>query len=273
MTLAQQFINSPERIDSIYQLINIEDFDLEKCRYCEYRYYLKGLADIELGRYNEVVDLLSPFSKLKGQVWLKQVLIRAYLVLGNDQAVSKLLADYRIIADHQDWADLKIYTAKEYLRLKKKDQSIAMFNSLLETLDDLDISEELKVELKAWTHFYGGEFAKAEKTLEELLAYKPDNPTHNTFLAITYYKNNKTNKSREILDKLESLRGPYQYGSIDYAIAQYHGAIGQEKETLDHLLKAVADGRRYLPTNFQYDPLLQSYTQHPVFKDVMDFWK
>ena len=273
MTLAQQFINSPERIDSIYEVIPNEDFDLEKCLWCEYRYYLKGLADIELGRYSEVVDLLSPFSRLKGQVWLKQVLIRAYLLLGNDQMVSKFLADYKIIADPQDWADLKIYTAKEYLRLNKKDQSNAEINALLEALDDLDISEETKLDLKAWALFYSGDYAQAEKALEELLEQTPENPTHHTFLAVTYYKNNKKDQSRVILNQLESLRGPYQYGSIDYAFAQYYGAIGQEKETLDHLLKAVSDGRRYLPTNFQYDPLLQPYIQHPVFQDVMDFWK
>ncbi|NND15148.1 MAG: tetratricopeptide repeat protein [Eudoraea sp.] len=273
MTMAQQFINRPDKIDSIYKVIPMENFDLEKCLWCEYRYYLKGLADIELGRYEEVVELLTPFSKLKGQVWLKQVLIRAHLQLGNEQEVTKILSDYKIIADPLDWADLNLYTAKEFILLKKEDQSNALFNVLLDELDELDISPGKKVESKAWALFYGGDYIRAEEVLEELLEETPENPTHHAFMAITYFKNNRKDRASATLNKLDNLRAPYQYGSIDYALAQYYGAIGQEKEALQHLLKAVADGRRYLPTNFQYDPLLQDYQEHPLFQDVMDFWK
>ncbi|MBT8320251.1 MAG: tetratricopeptide repeat protein [Eudoraea sp.] len=273
MTMAQQFINRPDKIDSIYKVIPMENFDLEKCLWCEYRYYLKGLADIELGRYEEVVELLTPFSKLKGQVWLKQVLIRAHLQLGNEQEVTKILSDYKIIADPLDWADLNLYTAKEFILLKKEDQSNALFNVLLDELDELDISPGKKVESKAWALFYGGDYIRAEEVLEELLEETPENPTHHAFMAITYFKNNRKDRASATLNKLDNLRAPYQYGSIDYALAQYYGAIGQEKEALQHLLKAAADGRRYLPTNFQYDPLLQDYQEHPLFQDVMDFWK
>ncbi|MBT8323187.1 MAG: hypothetical protein KJO94_06900, partial [Eudoraea sp.] len=150
MTLAQQFINSPEKIDSIYyQAIEMENIDLEKCLYCEYRYYLKGLADVELGRYEEVVEMLTPFSKTKNQVWLKWVLIRAHLRLGNDQAVSGILSNYKIVADPADWVDLNVLAAKEHLLLNQKDQAHVILGELLIALEDLEIAEEKRIEFKA----------------------------------------------------------------------------------------------------------------------------
>ncbi len=273
MTLAQQFINSPEKIDAIYQMINMDIFDLEKCLSCEYRYYLKGLADIELGRYQEVVDLLTPFSKTKGQVWLKWVLIRAHLRLGNNQAITKILSNYKIVADPTDWADLCLLAAKENMLVGQKDSSVAILNELLRDLDDLEITADKRIEFKAQALFFSENYEDAESVLEELTAISPENLPNNALLAITYYKNNKTEKANETIGRMENLRAPYQFGRLDYALAQYHAATGVEQETLEHLLKAVADGRRYLPSTFQHDPLLSDYHQHPVFKDVMDFWK
>ncbi len=273
MTLAQQFTNSPEKIDSIYQQIRNEDFDLEKCLYCEYRYYLKGLADIELGRYEEVVDMLTPFAKTKSQVWLKWVLIRAHLRLGNEEAVTNLLFNYKIGAEPVDWADLSVLAAKEHLLLQQKDQAHSMLGELLKELEDLEISEDKRTEFKAASLFFSENYKGAEKVLEELIVLVPENFAHMALIAITYAKNNKTEKAEAVLSQMENLRAPYQFGRLDYALAQYYGAIGDEQETLEHLLKAVADGRRYLPSTFQHDPLLQNYHEHPVFQDVMDFWK
>lgn len=273
MTLAQQFINRPDKVDSIYQEISNDDFDLEKCLYCKYRYFVKGLADIELGRYEEVISLLRPFEQPNGESWLKKVLIRAYLLKGEDEGVQRLLSNNKIVADPSDWANLSLYTAKEYLLLDKKDQSQTILNDLLQELDILNISENEFTVLKASALFYGGKYTRAEKVMEELLKQSQDNPRYNAFMAITYFKNNKTQKADETIQKLENLRTPYQYGAVDYALAQYFGAIGKEKETLEHLLKSVAEGHRYLPESFQYDPLLQDYHDHPVFQDVMEYWK
>ena len=273
MTLAQQFINSPEKIDAIYQEINNEDFDLEKCLYCEYRYYLKGLADIELGRHQEVVDLLSPFSKTKGQDWLKWVLIRAYLRLGNEEAVTSLLSNYKIVAEPSDWANLNILAAKEYLLINRKGQAHVILNDLPDAMQNMEIPEEKRKEYTALALFFSERYKEAENALEELVGLAPENLSHKALMAITYAKNDKAEKAQAVLGQIENLRAPYQYGRLDYALAQYYGAIGMEQETLEHLLKAVADGRRYLPSTFQHDPLLLDYHEHPVFQDVMDFWK
>lgn len=274
MVLGHQFINKPEVVDSIYQHIPMDDIDLDKCQQCVNRLYVKGLADLELGKSDEVVKLIAPFAKTKGQHWLKQTLIRAYVLEGNQEGVKNVLDSYKLLADnYKRWGDLNIWAAKEYLLQDDKTTANLLFEQFKQELNKDQLSEDDYAELLAYVSFYQEDFQEAEKHFERLVKKDPERTDYNTFLAISYSKNGKDLKAKQILEQLESLRKPYQYGAIDYALAQYYGATGNEQKTLDHLLKAVAAGRRFLPGNYHHDILLKPYWDRPVFQNVLNFWK
>jgi len=90
-------------------------------------------------------------------------------------------------------------------------------------------------------------------------------------LAITYQKNGESVKSEQQLASLEALRKEYQYGDVDYALAQYFAVIEDDKNTTKYLIKSVAAGRWYDSTSYQNDPLLVSYAKKEGFEKVMNF--
>ena len=91
-------------------------------------------------------------------------------------------------------------------------------------------------------------------------------------IAICNFKLNKNNQAVKYLNKLEELRGLYQYGSIDYAIAQFYVASENKVKVEQHLLKALAAGHLYTNQTFQNDPHFIEYKNTPFFKNIMTFW-
>ncbi len=170
MVLGHQFVNRPEVVDSIYKHIPMGDIDLDKCQQCVNRLYIKGLADLNLGKAGEVVELIGPFAKTKGQHWLKQTLIRALVREGNQEGVEDVLDSYKLLADsYKRWGDLNIWAAKEYLLLGDITKAKQLFEQLIQSLDRDQLSEEDYTELLAWAYFYQENYQEAEKHLEQLV--------------------------------------------------------------------------------------------------------
>lgn len=272
MTLAQQFVNMPEAMDTIYGKIAMDDIDLDKCQWCEYRYYLKGLADLELGNPEEVVSLTAPFSKTRGNTFLKRVLIKAYVLRGNKEAVQELLSNFKLVSDRDEWSELALYTAKEFVLVNDDKEAGRYFQQIIGALNTNDLKSYEK-QLLADSYLFAKKYKLAETALKDYLIERPDDIKHQAFLAITYALSGRQKQADEVIKVIETSRAPYQYGAVDYALAQYHGALGNEERTLNYLLKAVAAGSWYFPDKYQYDIFLQPYTQHTKFQEVMNFWK
>ncbi len=272
MSIALQFVNQPMVIDSIYQEIDMKGMDLLNCNYCEDRYYIKALADIEFQNYRKAIDLLSPFSKEQGFEKLKRVLIRAHNKLGNFAISDKILSEIQITSKENKWLEMFLFNAKDLLVEGKINMANIYLDKIINAVEQApDTVRTKKNKILAESLFFKGEYVRAELILQEVLNVQSDLMEHNAMLAITYQRNGKTIKAQEQLDKLENLRGEYQYGSVDYALAQYYAAIENEEKTMNYLIKAVASGRWYGPTSFQNDPLFKFYVQSEAFKKVMIF--
>ena len=76
-----------------------------------------------------------------------------------------------------------------------------------------------------------------------------------------------------LLRALDNQRGDYQYGRVDYGMAQYYAAVGQEDKAMDHLLKAVAAGKRFTPDAFKNDVHFKPYLDKEAFKQVLTYWQ
>ncbi len=272
MSIALQFVNKPMVIDSIYQEIDMRVMDLLNCNYCEDRYYIKALADIEFQKYRNAIDLLSPFSKEQGFEKLKKVLIRAHNKLGDFAKTDKILSEIQIISKEYKWLEMFLFNAKDLLVEDKRDRANIYLDKIIDAVKQAP--EAIKTKTKkivAESLFFKREYEIAELLLEEVLHLQPELTEQNAMLAIAYQRNGKTNEAQEQLAKLESLRGEYQYGSVDYALAQYYAAIKNDEKTINYLKNALAAGRWYGPTSFQNDPLFKFYVQSEAFKTVMNF--
>lgn len=274
MTIALQVANNPVVVDSIYQRVDMKEMDLKECNYCEDRYYIKALADIEFEKYRDAIRLLEKFGTELGYFKLQKILIRAYIKNGDYKKADALLSQIQITADEMDWMEVALFKARD---LVLQNQKIKGFVYLDKIIDAISVSPKAKDEgylrLLAESHFLKEEYKKAQEVLEELLQLQPDLISHSAMLAIAYWKNGEADKSEEQLERLEALRKDYQYGDVDYAIAQYFAVIQDDENTTKYLIKSVAAGRWYDTTSYQNDPLFVSYAKKEDFKKVMNFSK
>jgi len=272
MILSLQLVNKPQAVDSIYQVIDMKGKLLQECLTNVDRYKIKALSDIELGNYNEVISLLDDFSNLKGFAMLKTVLLRAYIRSANYEAAQKLLSTVKL-TDTQEWMNIYLFAAKEFLIAKNKalaDQYLdQIINGILTS--GTGSSKESQIEL-AESLFLRENYLQAETILKELLREDPSLITQTALLAIVYEKNGKLAEAEAQIKVLKGLKSKFQYGSVSYALAQYYAAISDDKNTIDYLKKAVAEGHWYGTSSFQNDLFFQAYIQKDGFNDVLSYW-
>ena len=270
MVFALQLVNKPEGVDSIFREIDMRELDLANCPWCENRLKIKALSDIQLGKFASAIELLEGFAQQDGFWILKKVLLRAYIRAGMLGKASDLIRNLRIVTDPSVRSDLELFAAKELLREGKKADAFGYLDTAIAALDetanppDYPLGECL---------FYREDFERAEPVLNRI--YTADSTDFNTgaLLAITYHRNGKPGAADALLRNMENRRAPYQYGELDYSLAQYYAGIGQRQECLDNLLKAIAEGHWYETGSFQNDPLLRDYYQEEEFQKVLAYWQ
>jgi len=274
MILAHQFVNRPQDVDSIYLAMeDMKDFDIDVCVSCEYRYFVKGMANLELGQVKESIELLAPYARTAGHEWIKEVLMMAYIRNGDDQAANELLEHIRLLGRIKYWEVMMLKSGLEYLKMENETEANRYLEQVSyyfnEKTDTLTMGEQ---ELQAEIVFYQKDYSKAQELLERLLPEGNDKISISGYLAMSYFINGKKEKAQQTIDTLNELRTKYQFGDVDYAMAQYYAFSGEEEKSMDHLLKAVAAGKRYMSTTFQNDLLFKPYSDSEAFQKILTFW-
>lgn len=275
MTVALQFVNRPEDVARIYSRINISDVDTKDCAQCEFRYYIKGISEIELGNYNSTIELLKPFIKTKENKLLKRVLLMAYIKSNTeDTKVDNLLASTKLLMSSSDWRNFSLLAGKLYLLQSSPEKATKHFQNVVESLNGInDLSKDEFKDLGD-AYFYLADYKTASKYLQEYSNIKQDNGlySHLGTLAICYQMINDKKNAMATLNQLENYRDSFKYGHIDYTYAQYYAFIGNQDKAIDHLFRAVADGKWYTTDGYQNDVLLQSVNESQDFIKILNFW-
>ena len=270
MVLALQFVNRPKDLETFYSAISMQSMDFESCLYCEFRIYIMAMGLLEQNRIQEALALVEPFKNISGHSLVKEVIIRAGAITGNKAEVDRLLNDFKVRGDIDDWRILTLFAGKEFLREGENSKAADYFSSLIEDISYGPLSEKDKT-LLAKAYYYSGEYIKAESIYQDS---EPDlyNLDDLSLYAIALNRNGKIEKARAILDTLEARSNSYQFGNVDYHVAQYYAAIGNEEEAFKRLLKSVAAGKRYTPDAFKYDLHFSDLVNDPNFERILNFW-
>lgn len=272
MVLALQFVNRPQDVDAIFKALSMDDMDLDKCLLCEYRNYTKALAAIELGKPNEAIELLEPYALKMGYEWVKEALLRAYISMDNKAAVDDLMSNIKLTNEPDRWNGLSVFCGKDFLLKGDNKFANKYFDLFISSaIENGSEATEEEIKLLPFAYYYKESFQEAEVLFEKLYLKNQD-PSILSYLAIATYKNGDHDKALKFIEQLDSMRAPFQFGAIDYGMAQFYAAIGDETKAMDYLFNAVADGKRYGPSTFQYDIHFKPYINSEAFGRIMKFW-
>lgn len=269
MTIALQIVNRPEDIKQIFNEIPMDNMVLENCVRCGYRYYLKGLADVELGNYNDVISMLVPITNIIEYNYLKRPLISAFVKSEKLTELENYLSDYNLTAETNDIDYLSNFTGIQLINANQIEEANKYFNKIITRNNN----PPSKVNLAKATYFKGA-YPNSEVHYKALIDKEPNNIEYLVHLAISYFKNRKFEEAKTTIEKLDNLRTDYQFGAIDYGWAQYYNSIGDRAKALEFLQKSVAQGFNYTPSTFQNDPHFRTLKNSPQFtSQIMNYWK
>jgi hypothetical protein len=267
MVVSLQYVNRPQDIDSIFKVIPMQGMDVGNCTPCQFRYYVEGLAEVERKEYSKAIRTLTPITNIVNDFYLKRPLIAAHVRSNNFPGLDSLLSKLSLTNSESDLKNAFFFTGKECLLSNNEVKAKFYFDKI--------ISMEEEVEDKYYTAFafyYKEDYIEAETLLKLQLAEDPNSKIHLALLAITYFKNGKNSEAETLLKRLQNLPSEYQFGSIDYALAQYYAAIGNRDRSFQYLLQSVAAGNIYTPQTFQNDPHFKDFRGSNTFNNIMTFW-
>ena len=269
MTNALQKVNHVEDIEEIFNEIPMTEMALENCDRCGYRYYLKGLADVELGKYDEVINTLVPVTNILENIVIKRPIIMAYSQSGKLNELENYLSDYALTASTQAIDYLTIFSGIQLINANQIDEANKYFNKIITNNDSNSNLPNL-----AKAYYYKEDYLNAQDIYTKLHNNEVENIEYLVHLAISYFKNGNFEAAKTHIEKLDNLRTDYQFGAIDYGWAQYYISIGDKDKALEFLLKSVSQGFDFLATTFQNDPHFRTLKDSPEFNNrIMNYWK
>ena len=269
MTLMLQFINQPEKIEDMFSKISMEDWTIENCIYCGYRYYIMGLAYNELGEYQKTIDLLTSKINVIENKGINRDLIRtlitAYINSNQTETLETLVNKLELTEESNAMSNMNLFIGKEYLKVNKNSSATLYFNKVISSEPEILVN-------KAEAYYYNSEYKKAQTNFQKLYNSSPNSFNTVTKLAICYSKNGDSKKGDAFIQKLETLKTEYEYGNVDYGYAQYYAAIDSTDLATSYLLKSIAKGNFYTSDTFQNDVIFKDIKDLPEFKKVLTFW-
>ena len=99
-----------------------------------------------------------------------------------------------------------------------------------------------------------------------------DNLTYISLLASSLTKNQKIDKGEQMIQKMESLREDFQFGEVDYLIAQHYALTKDVDKMFMYLLKSISQGNHYTISSFQNDQHFVNYFENEKFKSILNYW-
>jgi len=267
MVVALEFVNEPGEVESIYSQIKSENLDLANCKYCGFRNYIQAMSYLELGEYQKVIDLLGDIIDFSDNLTLKKVLIAAHLKLDQTEKAEQLLSEFELEMDLYEWLDLCIYLGKTLSIDRNEVLAQTYFDKVISKADASTDKRSI-----ALATYFKGDFKAAVPLFEDLAASEPENIEYRAKLAISYFKTSDQPNAEKTLSELQTLRKDYQYGALDYALAQYYATVGEMETTEKYLLKSVASGNWYTNNTYQNDPHFKTLKDEVFFKKILNFW-
>lgn len=268
MVIKLQFVNEPEEVAEVFNQTLIDNFNLENCEDCVNRIIVMCMALNELKNFKKTIELIEPHVNIiKNKLFLQQI-FKAYINTNNKTKADELINKLKLTLNNNDWIYLNLFITRQFLLINNNEDAKSYLNSV--------ISDENKIsnpQLVAEAYYELGDYVNAENLFSELIKEQPFDIKINAYLSMCYFKNGKKLKGNLLIDVLENLRAPYQYGIIDYRLAQIYAAKDDEEMVFEYLLKSIAAGNFYGDETFKNSPSFVTYLNSDKWAEIMTYWQ
>ena len=266
MVLATDFINNVQKAFDIYDIIDEGKLDFANCAKCRTRLYIKMYMDLEVGDYKNALRLGKIMEANGAKSRVEKLRVRAWIRSGKLKELNEYIEEQDIL-EGTDKGSLFLYAAKEAGVDKNKEQEEFFISAALNSVDKV-LSDFRRGEL----FLMNKDYLSAQESFRSFLSRDQSDIESLSYLAASHFLNNQVEKAKEILDSVERMRQPYQYGSVDYYLARYYCIIGEYDMALKALKSSIMQGQRVGYHQFHNDYWLTPIHNRPEFKEILTYW-
>jgi tetratricopeptide (TPR) repeat protein len=162
---------------------------------------------------------------------------------------------------------LNLFIARQFLLVNKKEAAVLYLNTVIDAGN-----KKGNALLIAEAYYELGDYPNAENVFSNLIKENPNDLKIIAYLSKCYFKNGKTIEGNNLIDTLEKLRGIYQYGVIDYRLAQIYASQNDEEKTFKYLLQSIALGNFYGDETFKNSPSFVNFLNSDKWEEIMTYW-
>lgn len=268
IVLALEFINDARAAIPMYEVIPEDDLDYANCGNCRTRLYLKLLMDLENGDPETGIATALKLRKNGGGNFGRSLLIRSYVQAQQWEKMEEFIESEGMGTRGKDLFPLYHWAAGEsvlqgHMERVKKYAELARDN-FTNGSDTIQMVKVLII-LKAWE--------EAKDLLSDYLENQPDDYAANAYLAGIYLQQSAMTEAEKYIEILNDLRAPFQFGVIDYRLAQAYMIGGNTDKALDYLKVAAVNGQRYIWSQFDNDYIFAPILDDPRMEGILRYWQ
>lgn len=267
MVMALQFIHNAEEVLEIYDQVKEPNLALAKCFDCQIRKYVKGLALIDLERYDEAEqEFLSLYELAYDRAYLTH-LIRVYVKADEWTKIESYISAGQVPST--DLAYLNFAIGNEARLLGEATKAETYYKKSIKNFDESDFSDLEK----SLVYFYLNDFEASSKLLESFLIEEPNNIEALTYKALNCQSLGKQDCFTTTKAQILNSKAAYDFGATDYALAKLFLAEGKKDDCLLYLQKAIENGQIYRTGSFCNDAFFASLQNDSRFIKLHNYWK
>jgi tetratricopeptide (TPR) repeat protein len=263
--MAMMYRHDADEALTFFKEIPKDSIETNGCSYCAARFEIGMWAALDAGDI-QLADEIAPkiYKALNNRKSFGTLVM--YHVWKNDTTmINQLISDARNHPKYDpEWEYLNYLAGRLYLVRNEPKLASVYFQKAIGQYDSNSDR------MKSKCYYFENQLDQALAIHKKLLKEFPDLSIIQIETGMIYARQGNVTEAKKIIDKLETGKHGFDYGSIEYHQARIYALMGELDTAVNLLDKAIAQGFKYdLWITFDHDPDLMGLKDHPGYKRLM----
>lgn len=263
MIMAEEYVNSPQKVIEFFTQIPPDSIDLSRCMYCSERWGSALSAYVRLGKTREARKIARELrSHLHGYSNYMRI-IEFAIAIGDTTLAGQVLRE-------GEGKLSPVYST--YLYLVTGRQCQLKGNTTLRDSYARQAAQRAQdsSRMLARSYYLMEDLGSALRTYEMALLKDSSDQRIYAEMGVIYARRQNIPQARAMLEKLDAMKPPFDYGNTPYAKARIHLHLGDRQQSIDLLQQALDEGIKFLASvTFLDDPDLQLLHDDAEFRRLL----
>ncbi|HSF89264.1 MAG TPA: adenylate/guanylate cyclase domain-containing protein [Saprospiraceae bacterium] len=271
MVLALMYRHDPRQALTFFKDIPSDSIQIAGCSYCADRLELAMWAALDIDSMS-LADLLAP--KIKSALQTRKdygTLIMYYVYKNDTTQIDQLISDSRSNPAYEESWEYLNYLAGRLFLLR---DNAAMASRYAQRSIEAHLPYPGLGRMLGKSYYLNNQLDKALATYKSARILNPDDTRILVEMGMVYAKQGNKAEMKKIIDQLESLKPPFDYGATEYNVGRIYAIAGEKDKAVARIEASINKGQKYdLWITFDHDPDLMELREYPAYQKLMERFK